>query len=197
MKKIVILWMMIGLFATAEAQNDFSFGPKMGLNLTNISNSDGNNKASIHLGAFANARLTDLLGMQVELMYSRQGVADKFHMNGEKVKVKARVNYLNIPVLAQLHVYKGLYAEVGPQFGFALNARQKIKSGSTVVKEKIDDLNVFDLSWALGVSYELDMGFVVSARYNLGITNVFDKDVVGVNNKNRVFQLSVGYKLNF
>lgn len=53
----------------------------------------------------------------------------------------------------------------------------------------------FDLSFALGVSYEPDSRLVMSARYYLGITNVFDADAFGSNNKNRVFQLSLGYKL--
>lgn len=196
MKKILLLFVALGLISVGKAQSDFSFGPKAGLNLTNISNSDGNNKASIHLGAFAQARFTDLVGMQVELLYSRQGYADKYKVEGKNIKLKGRVNYLNIPVLAKLNVYKNLSVDLGPQLGFALNAKAKLKSGGTVVKEKIHDLNTFDLSFAMGVAYELDMGLIVSARYNLGITNVFDKDVVGSNNKNRVFQLSVGYKLN-
>lgn len=197
MKRIILLLLTVGLISVTKAQSDFSFGPKMGLNLTNISNSDANNKASIHLGAFAQTQFTDLVGMKVELLYSRQGFADKYREDGESIKVKGRVNYLNIPVLAKLNVYKNLSVDLGPQFGFALNARMKSKWGDTVVKKKIRDLNTFELGFAMGVAYELDLGLIVSARYNLGITNVFDKDAVGSNNKNRVFQLSVGYKLNF
>lgn len=118
-------------------------------------------------------------------------------MGENNAKVQARVNYLNIPVLARLYVWDKFTVDLGPQLGFALNAKARIKEGDTKVKSKIDDLNTVDLSLAMGVSYEFDMGLLVSARYNLGLTNVFDKDAVGSTNKNRVFQLSVGYKLNF
>ena len=61
------------------------------------------------------------------------------------------------------------------------------------MKTDIDHLNTVDLSFAMGLSYDFNMGLVVSARYNLGLTNVIEKDIVG-NNQNRVFQLSAGWK---
>ena len=68
------------------------------------------------------------------------------------------------------------------------------KSGGTEVKTDIDHLNTVDLSFAMGLSYDFNMGLVVSARYNLGLTNVIEKDKFGGNNQNRVFQLSAGWK---
>ena len=62
------------------------------------------------------------------------------------------------------------------------------------VKTDIDHLNTVDLSFAMGLSYDFNMGLVVSARYNLGLTNVIEKDKFGGNNQNRVFQLSAGWK---
>lgn len=70
----------------------------------------------------------------------------------------------------------------------------KGKSGGTEVKTDIDHLNTVDLSFAMGLSYDFNMGLVVSARYNLGLTNVIEKDKFGGNNQNRVFQLSAGWK---
>jgi len=70
----------------------------------------------------------------------------------------------------------------------------KEKSGGTEVKTDIDHLNTVDLSFAMGLSYDFNMGLVVSARYNLGLTNVIEKDKFGGNNQNRVFQLSAGWK---
>ena len=92
MKKIVLLLLAVGFAWGLKAQSDFSFGPKVGLNFTNISNTDANNKTSIHAGIFASARLTEWVGMQVEFLYSRQGIADKYKENGATVKLKGRVN---------------------------------------------------------------------------------------------------------
>lgn len=69
----------------------------------------------------------------------------------------------------------------GPKFGFN-------------VASISDGLNTVDLSFAMGLSYDFNMGLVVSARYNLGLTNVIEKDKFGGNNQNRVFQLSAGWK---
>lgn len=201
MKKLSLV-LIVTLISAASlfAQGSFRFGPKVGINLANISNSDnvsndsdGKYKMGIHLGAVGEMQITDLLGFQVELLYSGQGFRFKA-LNG---KVQARVNYLNVPVLVKFRVWEGLSLEAGPQFGIACNAKTRLKSGDTVIKTKFnDDLNRFDLSLSLGMSYELFTGIIASARYNVGLTNVFDKDWVGSTNKNSVFQFSVAYLLD-
>ena len=55
-----------------------------------------------------------------------------------------------------------------------------------------DGMKKFDLSIPLGLSYEFD-DFVIDARYNLGLTNIYDSDNVKV--KNSVIMLTVGYKI--
>lgn len=198
MKKLLVVWMVLACFTTVKAQEKLSFGPKAGFNLTGISNSEENAKASIHFGGFVEYRLCDLIGLQTELLYSRQGFSGKEEWDkGSTIKVKYRVNYLNIPILARIYVFDNLSVDFGPQLGFALNAKAKSKVNDKVVKEKISDLNTVDLSVAIGASYEFDMGLVLSARYNQGLTNVFDKDAVGSSNKNHVFQLSAGWRFGF
>lgn len=194
MKKLILLTVALLAFCAAKAQfdvNNFTYGAKVGLNATNISNFDAKNKLSFHLGAFAEWKLSDFVGIQPELVYSRQGARDK--ENGAKIKY--RVNYLNIPILAKLYVLEDLSVDLGPQFGFALNAKSKLKSGGDTHKSKITDINTFDFSFAVGASYNFD-DFIFSARYNIGLSNMWDKDKVGENYKNHVFQLSVGYCLN-
>jgi len=46
----------------------------------------------------------------------------------------------------------------------------------------------------LGVGYKLPMGLFFQARYNIGLTDIYE-DLVGLQReaKNNVFQLSVGY----
>lgn len=189
MKKLCFLILAVVLTVGAKAQTDITIGPKGGFNLTNISNvNDSRNKLSFHVGGFAEFRFTELFALQPELIYSRQGLRMKKDDAGWKSRY--RVNYLNIPVMAKFYVYDGLSVDVGPQFGVALNGKVKAKNDGTTVKRKIDDLNHFDMSLGLGVSYKLDMGFVVSARYNFGLTNVISD--IGTN-KNHVFQLSAGW----
>ena len=182
---VVVVLMVVG----AKAQTEIVVGPKVGLNMTNISNFDLKNKLSFHVGGFAEFRFNDYFAIQPELVYSRQGAREKIDGN----KIKLRANYLNIPVLAKLYVLDELSVDLGPEFGFALNAKAKYKDDSTTVKHKMNDINTLAVNFAIGLSYNWD-DFMFSARYNLGLSNVFDKDKYDGNNKNRVFQLSVGYR---
>lgn len=193
MKKLFLLAALVCGFFVVNAQN-ITIGPKAGLNVTNISNISGNkNKLSIHVGAFAEWRVNDFFGIQPEIVYSRQG----FRWKDDGYKVKNRVNYLNIPILAKLYVLDELSVDLGPQIGFALNGKAVAKEDGNTHKYKNKDLNTVELSWAIGLSYNWD-DFMFSARYNIGLSNVMDKDKSwdGSNNKNHVFQLSVGYRFS-
>ena len=192
MKKLFLAIIAFVWVIAAQAQTEITVGPKFGWNITNISNvSDSKNKMSLSLGGFAEFKFNDYVALQPELLYSRQG----YRLKDGGAKTHVRVNYLNIPILAKLYVLEGLSVDLGPQLGFALNAKSKTKHDGTTVKNKITNFNTCDVSFAVGLSYEYEE-FMVSARYNIGLTNVFDKDVFGGNNKNHVFQLSVGYRFS-
>ena len=194
MKRVVLIAVALLTVCVAKAQfsaGDFTWGAKVGLNATNISNLDLKNKASIHVGAFMEWNLSDFIGLSPEVVYSRQGAADK---DGD-VKKKLRVNYLNIPVLLKFYVLEGLSVDAGPQFGIALNSNLKQKVGDSSTKTKVKDVNTFDMSFPIGLSYTYE-GLILSARYNIGLTNMWDKGSSGVNTKNHVFQFSLGYRLS-
>ena len=53
-------------------------------------------------------------------------------------------------------------------------------------------MKTLDFSIPLGLSYEFS-DFIIDARYNLGLTNIFDTSSVNV--KNGVIMLTVGYKI--
>ena len=203
MKKVLFVLLAMALLGgTVQAQSDFKskvesatgpkfyFGPKFGFNITSISNSGyDKSKFSFLAGGFAEFRFNREFSFLAELLYARQGDADKH----KDTKYRVRVNYLNIPLMAKYYVWQGLSVNFGPQIGFALNARSVTKNDGSTVKVKVRNLNTLDFGFGLGVSYDFDWGLVVSTRYNLGLTNVFDKDDVG-NNKSRSFQLTAGWR---
>ena len=61
MKKLFTLVVVVLMVVGAKAQTEIVVGPKVGLNMTNISNSDKKNKLSFHVGGFAEFRLTIIL----------------------------------------------------------------------------------------------------------------------------------------
>lgn len=137
MKKMILAAAALMMAAGASAQMpSFEWGVKAGLNVSGISNIDDSKmKASIYVGAFAEFHVNDWLGIQPEVIYSRQG----FAVDDNSVDyARARLNYLNIPIMGKFYVLDNLSFETGPQFGFLLNAREKIKANGTSVKADID-----------------------------------------------------------
>ena len=143
---------------------------------------DASMKPTFYVGAFANFNvIDDILDIQPEVLYSRQGYKDGDYY--------ARLNYINIPVLAKLHIIDNLTLDLGPQFGFMLNSKYKYKENGETHKGDINGTKNFDVSFAMGLSYRIIPALDVNARYNLGLTKVSDYGKP----KNSVVQIGVGY----
>ncbi len=195
MKKMMIVVALVAMSATA-AFAQFSYGVKGGLNLSSVSNMDEEGvdvkmKPSFYLGAFAEYKVNDFFGVSPELVYSRQGVAAEY-TDEVKVKLKYRLNYLNVPVLAKFYVLEGLSVDLGPQFGFLLNSKQYVKVGGEDETEDLEGVKGFDFSVGMGLTYNFDQ-FFVQGRYNLGLTDIW-KDNEGDKARNNVIQFGVGYR---
>ena len=175
MKKILLLAVFTVLgFANVNAQ-EIKFGAKAGLNFSTVNGSNTNNidyVTSYHFGVVSEIPISDKFSFQPEIMYSRQG----YSFNNDVVTM----NYLNIPLMGKYYLTKGLSVEAGPQIGFLLSAKNE---GVKVT----NSFTTFDFGANFGVGYKLENGLNFGARYNLGITKV-DTD-----NRNGVFQVSVGY----
>ena len=185
MKKMILLVALAAMSTGVFAQN-FDYGIKGGLNFSNITDSDWDMKAGFHLGAFAEFKISDYFGIQPEFVYSRQGAFVK----EDGWKYWARFNYINIPVLAKIYIAERLSVNVGPQFGLLLNSKMKAKNGGDSGKTDIDGTKSFDVSFGMGLSYNLDYNWFIDARYNLGLTDM-SKNGDG---KNSVIQVGVGYR---
>ncbi|MEP7376158.1 MAG: porin family protein [Chitinophagaceae bacterium] len=184
MKKIccVPLFIILSLFAVNSQETHF--GLKAGVNIASVDITNGDDfasKAGLHLGGLAHIHITQHFAIQPELVYSMQG--------GKDGTEKLKLNYINIPVLAQYMTHEGLRLESGPQLGFLTAAKSKIGDVETDQK---DDLNSFDFSWTFGAGYLFPSGFGIDARYNHGLSNISDDNSFEA--KNRVFQLGLFYQ---
>ncbi|HYG02000.1 MAG TPA: porin family protein [Chryseosolibacter sp.] len=180
----------------ALAQAEFAIGIKAGPNFANINTdaSAGENyksRTGFHGGAFALVKLTKI-GIQPEVIFSQQGSTVSF--NNEDLH--ANYSYLNIPIIVKLYLAAGLNLQVGPQFGFVTKADQEfVDDLGNISKENIkDEMKKSDISAALGAGWDLPFGLTIDARYNLGLSKLYDGDGAP-EAKNQVFQLSLGYKL--
>lgn len=190
MKKMMMMAVMLLASAMTFAQQSvgsISIQPKVGLNIATMTKT---NNGDPRFGAVAGAEFmyqaNDMLGISFGALYSMQGV--KGEVDG--IDGTLKTDYINIPILANVYVAKGLAVKLGLQPGFCINNKIEAKAGGVSVTTDGLDENTVDLSMPIGLSYEFS-NFVIEGRYNWGMTKVWKN----VDSKNSVFQFTVGYKL--
>ena len=204
MKNILSIAALVAISFSANAQQNFTIGPKAGVNFSTLSDvPKGKMLPGFYVGAFAELKLSDKFSFQPELVYSSQGAKNIYSETVASVSVHHhnhdKLEYINLPLLAKYYFIKGFSVELGPQFGLLLKATNKdeITTNGVEVKEDTDfkkEVNTFDFGIGAGLAYDLPNGFFVNARYNLGLTNVGKSNQYYDGSKNRVTQLGVGFK---
>ncbi len=194
MKKLIaIAALLISSVATFAQQpvGSFSIQPKVGLNIASLTKTDdADPRFGLVAGAEFMYQASDMLGVSFGALYSMQGCTGTTEEYGKDVDVTLKLDYINIPILANVYVAPGFAVKLGLQPGFCVNNKVKAKSGSTSGETAGPDENTVDLSMPIGLSYEFS-NFVIEGRYNFGLTKAY-KDI---DSKHSVFQFTVGYKL--
>lgn len=215
MKKFLlgIGFLFCGIVAQAQDMaRPVSLGVKAGANMSNIWNEMEDNTGYVYganIGGMVNIHLTKKHALQMELNYSGKGF--------ERTEVQLTKNtfhYAEIPFLYQRSFFsskKGghlaerrrtgnVYFVLGPQVSILLKSSMKFTSpeaGSETV-DMYATTRPFDMSAVGGIGYNMKNGFVIDARYALGLRHIhagsetvyIPKDVT-----NTAFQLTVGYLL--
>ena len=188
MKKLFVIAALMVATLSANAQQMF-IKPMAGMDLTTFTGDVDDTKMKVGLvaGAEFGYNLSEQFGLTAGLLYSMQGSKYKDIDDAQKC------DYLNIPIMANYYIIPGLAIKAGIQPGFLMSA----KYGDVDTK---DAYKSFDLSVPLGLSYEIS-DFVIDARYNLGVSNIMDKDLSKALGDpkvhNSVIMLTIGYKIPF
>ena len=195
----MLLVALIAATVSAKAQSEVgtvTLKPTVGMTLANITDEVGNKtKVGLIAGVEAEYQVIPMLGISVGALYSMQGCSyDNVYVEGVLAKdINVDLDYINIPILANVYVAKGLAIKAGIQPAFCLSAKGKATGASSGVEVKVEaDIpgkKSLDFSIPIGASYEFS-DFVIDARYNFGLTKIADD----ADSKNSVFQLTVGYK---
>lgn len=172
MKKIACLLLLFVAFQVSA--QEFHFIPKIGLNFANMTNMEGSMKPGLNIGVAGEVMMTDNFAIEPGVFYSMQGT--KGDVGSSTVKYKN--DYLNIPILFKGYVYEGFNLFAGPQLGFKVSSKLKASESGTSVSTDVasDWFKTFDFSIAIGAGYQSPMGLIFSLSYNIGLTNVLDKD---------------------
>ena len=200
MKKILLsLSVMLASVATYAQQpvGTITVQPKVGMNVASLTNLKGSDpRIGLAAGAEVEYQLADIASVSAGVLYSMQGAKYEGELSlfgfNQSGKVTYKKDYINIPIMANVYVLKGLAVKLGVQPAFNINSaiegstRGSLGNSSQAVKT---NANTFDFSIPVGMSYEFN-NVVLDARYNWGLTKVSKNS----DSKNSVFQITLGYK---
>lgn len=192
MKKFILMAavMLSSMTAFAQtSQGSLTVQPKLGLNIATLTKAEGADpRFGLAVGAEFEYGATDMVGISFGALYSMQGckIEDELYLMNNGT---AKLDYINIPILANVYVAPGFAVKLGIQPAFNVNSKF---SGTNAIANSVFsrlDANTVDFSIPIGMSYQFD-NIVVDARYNWGLTKVWKNGDA----KNSVFQFTVGYK---
>ena len=208
MRKIALL-IALTIFGLTQA-NAQNFGFKGGYNYSSFNGDVAKDNtlkglSGFYVGALLELPLGDVISIQPEVIYSRQGAAwEQKNILGE-FKKDLKLDYLNIPVMAKVNLGP-LFLQGGVQFGFLVGKPEvSYTRGAQRVTEKVDKdaYAAFDFGVGAGLGVNLSQHFFVEARYTHSLTNALDPNNNSLKNahisddnnfKNAVLSLGLGVK---
>ncbi len=191
----------------ASAQQRFSAGPRVGLNLSKFGGDVEANKfhPGLSAGAFLMYSSLNHFGISADVLYSQQGAAFRVQRpDGSTLTYDQRINYLEIPVaLRYFLTLTGNFRPnvyFGPSVAFKLNAKNNLVPAPN--NENTKSFNAANLGLLAGVQLNWKafgdrQRFLIDARYTYGLTDITTLPIVGgLNNQkinNSAITLSLGY----
>lgn len=182
MKKIMFLTVITLMFAIATNAQSVRFGPVAGVNFAGANGDDvedTDSRTGLNIGGAVDIEVSELFSIIPEVTYSMRGLKD-----GD---FTIKIDYVDVPVMADFEIAEGLSLQGGPLFGFNLSGKVEDQNGN---EEDIEDISTLNMAAAIGAQYELPMGLFFNVRYDMGFNDVIDNDFDA---KNCNISLKVGF----
>lgn len=194
-----------------KPRHSLGIGIKAGLNFTNVtgtSSISNSSETGYQVGLFLDPGSQSVLASRTELVFSHQG----YNYATGQTTGKVFLDYIMLAQLMSINITRFFQIQIGTQFGYLINAKADSSSGQSTgiaeVDQALDYYNRFDFGFSAGLEVRPFMGFLVGARYNLSLTNLyktpdyssgqvppsFIPSTSDVNFKNNLVQIYVGYR---
>ena len=191
MKKIlVVAALMLSSVSTfaQHAVGSFNLQPKVGVSIANLTEFKGTDpRVGVVAGVEGEYQASDIFSVSAGVLYSMQGAKGNI---GNFIDATNRLDYINVPIMANVYVVKGLAVKLGVQPGFNVSNKLKVNNLDAFDNPVVKAQSV-DVSIPVGLSYEYN-NFQLDARYNWGVSKAFKL----TDAKNSVFQITLGYKFD-
>lgn len=194
----MLLGMAAPLAALAQSQETgrWSVTPRVGINSSTMSGQDvyvdfnglvkPKRKIGFVAGAEVEYRYMKPLSTAVGVWYSREG----FRYTEIDGDAHTNLDFLNFSAVENFYIADGLAIKVGLQLGYLLNVKSVVDGHSEDIGNSFKKLNV---SIPIGLSYEY-RNVVLDARYNIGLTNLCDVELLDEKWRANSLWLTAGYR---
>lgn len=186
---IVIATILIATVTNIQAQG-FYWGPRVGMNISNITKTSyAKSRLRMNFGLHAGYKINDVIGIQLEGLYSLQGAAS--HNSDEKTTL----NYLKVPVLAKIYLIGGLNIEAGVGFNWLLYAQMKGTGtdGNEYSVNLKDKTRAFDFTIPIGLNFQFRRLVDIGVRYDISTTRTPNSNNDRAKNSNWSINLGIRF----
>jgi len=212
MKKLFILSSAAFFLCGSNARSqEVRFGVTAGATFSNFradmgdESYTGNSKPGFTTGILVDIPVSKQFSFQPALNYVQKGSKDETTEPGYTYKVKTILNYLEVPlnVLYNTRGSKGnFFIGAGPSLSIGLSGKSSEESAGQKSSEKIKfgngdnaDLKSIDCGANILAGYETKSGFLVSANYYHGLSNLMPDYTHESKFNNKYFGIKVGYMI--
>ena len=198
MKKVFVLIAVAIVSMSAMAQ--VQFGAKVGVDATNFWGKDIKHGMQLNYqaGLLMEYKFSPKFAIAPEVVFAAQGGKDNaYYLEVGDMTIKKdmtyHTNYINVPVMMKFYTSPKFSIDFGPQVGFNVFSKYSLDDVDDFKAVDIKDATKsVDFGLGMGGTYNLTDNAFVQARYNLGLTNVFEGDG---DCKNGNIQLAFGMKV--
>lgn len=207
MKRILLITAALTIFAFSSSYAQlFTFGPKIGISSSKISVEDAEDIASgdaavgFHAGAFARISILGFYVQPEALFTSTKGnivIDDNISSTGESIQ-ELTYNKIDVPVMLGFKIGPLLRLNAGPTFSFILDQDIRNETGAQLdnVSQNYNNANV---GYQVGVGLDISK-ITLDLKYENNLSALGESVTIAgsefeTDMRNRLFQLSLGYKL--
>ena len=171
MKYFLLSIILLFSFSCLNAQG-LKFGIKVGADMNKLAAKgfDEGFTFGYHAGGFAEIKLSKKFSFQPEVYFRQQNMdtaAGFSDLSPTIQKVSGiSLKYLNIPLILNLKMSKGIAIQVGPKYSILMSGGDILQNGQDAFKKG-------DLSMLGGLQISVG-GFIFYGRYEVGLQNISD-----------------------
>lgn len=174
LKILVITGLMLlpGLNLTAQSIN-YGIQAGFGVTVPHVPNTFTEKRLLYTMGSFSingtiEYRFSGILGMSAEPGYIRKGGVARFGINRIMSDFAIQLNYVQLPILANLYFGDKFFISIGPEFAYLLNKDGNLDFSQDAFTPFED--NAFEISGLVGVNYSITTRIDLGLRYNHSLT---------------------------